>query len=60
MTDLVGIFNTESRKTVSKLTGLRWFLLFEDLQNAVEHLQANKTRKKHQNLNLKQLGNKET
>ena len=60
MTDLVGIFNTESRKTVSKLTGLRWFLLFEDLQNAVGPVQANKTRRKHQNLNLKQLGNKET
>ena len=60
MTELVGIFNAESRKTVSKLTGLRWFLLFEDLLNEEGPLQTNKTRKKHQNLNLKQLGNKET
>ena len=54
MTDLVVIFNTESRKTVSKLRRLNWFLVFEDLQNGVGPLQANKTRKKHQNLNLKQ------
>ena len=40
MTDLVGIFNAESRKNVSKLTGLRWFLLFEDLQNGEGPLQA--------------------
>ena len=60
MTDLVGIFNAESRKTVSKLKSLRWFLLFEDLHNGEGPLQANKTTKKHQNLNLKQLGNKET
>ena len=60
MTDLGGIFNAESRKPVSKLTSLRWFLLFEDLQNGEGPLQANKTTKKHQNLNLKQLGNKET
>ena len=60
MTDLVGIFNTKSWKTVSKLIDLRWFLLFEDLHNGDGPLQANKTRKKHQNLNLKQLGNKET
>ena len=44
MTDLVGIFNAEGRKAVSKLTGLRWFFLFEDLQNGMEPLQANKTR----------------
>ena len=37
MTELVGIFNAESRKTVSKLTGLRWFLLFDVLHNG-EHL----------------------
>ena len=60
MAGLVGIFYAESRKTVSKLTGLRWFLLFKDLHNEEGPLQANKTRKKHQNLNLKQLGNKET
>ena len=60
MTDLVAIFNAESRKTVPKLTGLRWFFLFEDLQNGMAPLQANKTRKKHQNLNVKQQGNKRT
>ena len=60
MTDLAGIFDIENRKTVSKLKGLRWFLVFEDLSNGEGPLQANKTRKKHQNLNLKQLGNKET
>ena len=46
MTDLVGIFNAESRKTVSKFTGLRWFHLFDDLQNREGPLQANSTRKK--------------
>ena len=40
MTDLVGIFHAESRKNVSKLTGLRWFVLFEDLQNGEGPLQA--------------------
>ena len=37
---------------VSKFSGLRWFLLFEDLYNGEGSLQANKTSKK-QNLNLK-------
>ena len=60
MTDLIDIFNAESRKTVSKLTGLRWLLLFEDLHHGEGPLQANGTRRKHQNLNLKQLGNKES
>ena len=30
MRDLIGTFNADSRKNVSKLSGLRWFLLFED------------------------------
>ena len=54
VTDLIGIFNADSRKGVSKFSGLRWFLLFEDLYNEEGYLQANKTIKKHQNLNLKQ------
>ena len=44
---------------VSKFSGLRWFLLFEDLYNGEGSLQANKTSKK-QNLNLKLKGNKGT
>ena len=31
--DFIGIFNAGTRKSVSKLSGLRWFLLFEDLYN---------------------------
>ena len=31
--DLIGIFNAENKKGVSKFSGLRWFLLFEDLDN---------------------------
>ena len=53
MADLVGIFNADSRKNVSKFSGLRWFFVFEDLYNGEGSLQANKTSKK-QNLNLKQ------
>ena len=45
MTDLVGIFNAEGRKADYKFTGLRWFFLFEDVQNGMAPLQANKTRK---------------
>ena len=41
------------------VSGLRWFILFEDLYNGEGSLQANKTSKKH-NLNLKQHGNKRT
>ena len=60
MTDLIGIFNADSRTVVSKFAGLRWFPFFEDLYNGREgSLQANKTSKK-KNLNLKQLGNKGT
>ena len=51
---LIGIFNADSRKRVSKFSGLRQFLVFEDLYNGERSLQANKTSKKHQNLNLKQ------
>ena len=52
VTDLKGIFNTDSRNGVSKFSDLRWFLLFEDLKQG--SLQANKASKKYQNLNLKQ------
>ena len=37
---------------LSKFSGLRWLLLFEDLYNIEGYLQANKTNKK-QNLNFK-------
>ena len=40
MTDLVGTFNDDSIKIVSKFSGLRWFLLFEDLYNGADSLQA--------------------
>ena len=33
MTDLTGIFIADSRKSVSKFSCLRWFLVFEDLNN---------------------------
>ena len=33
MTDLIGNFNADTRKRVSKFTTLRWFLVFEDLCN---------------------------
>ena len=52
VTDSKGIFNTDSRNGVSKLSSLRWFLLFEDLKQG--SLQANEASKKYQNLNLKQ------
>ena len=42
MTDLIGTFSADSRKSVSKLSGLSWFLLFEDLRNGEGSLQANK------------------
>ena len=47
MTDLIAIFNADSRKNVSKFSDLRWFLLFEDIYNGEGSSQANKTRKKH-------------
>ena len=59
MTDLLGNFNTDSRKSVSTFSGVRWLLLFVDLYIGQGSLQANKT-SKTQNLNLKQDGNKET
>ena len=46
MTDLIGFFNADSRKSVSKFSGLWWFLLFEDLYNGEGSLQANETNKK--------------
>ena len=45
MADLIDIFNADSRKNVSKLSGLRCFLVFEDLYNGEGSLQANKTKK---------------
>ena len=45
VTDLIGIFNADSRKTVSKFSSLRWFFLFEDLYNGEGSLQPNKTSK---------------
>ena len=45
MADLIGIFNADSRKSVSKFSGLMWFLVFEDLYNGEISLQANKTSK---------------
>ena len=47
VTDLTGIFNTDTRKTVSKFSGLRWFFLFKDSYNGEGSLQANKTSKNH-------------
>ena len=47
MTDLIGIFNADSTKSVSKFSGVRWFLLFEDLYSGEGYLQANKTGRKH-------------
>ena len=46
VTDLIGIFNADSSKTVSKFSGLRWYFLFEDLYNREGSLQAYKTSKK--------------
>ena len=43
--DIIGIFNADNRKSVSKLSGLKWFLLFEDLYNGEGSLKAKKTRK---------------
>ena len=57
MTDLIGIFNADSRKSVSKFSGLRWFLVFEGLYNGEESLQANKTSKKTLEFKLKTVSN---
>ena len=54
MTDLTGIFlNADSRKSVSKFSGLRWFLLFEDLFSREGSLQASKTSKRTLEFKLK-------
>ena len=52
MTDLISVVNANSRKIFSKFSGLRWFFHFEGLYKGEGSLQANKTNKKHQNLNL--------
>ena len=57
MRDLIGIFNADSRKGVSKFSGLRWFLLFEDLYNEEGSLQANKISKKTLEFKLKTVRN---
>ena len=36
-----------AEKMPPKFSGLRWFLVFEDLYNGEGSLQANKTSKKH-------------
>ena len=46
-----------AEKVPPKFSGLRWFLVFEDLYNGEGSLQANKTSKKHQNLNLETVSN---
>ena len=55
MTDLIGIFNADSIKSVSKFSGLRWFLLFENLYIGEGSLQANKTGKKTLEFNFKKV-----
>ena len=41
----IGIFNGDSRKSVSTFSGLRKFLVFENLYNEERSLQANKISK---------------
>ena len=53
VTELIGIFNADSRTSVPKFSGIRWFLLFEDLYNGEGSLQANKTNKKTLEFKLK-------
>ena len=45
VTDVIGIFDADNRKSVSKFSGLWWFLLLEDLYNEEGSLQANETSK---------------
>ena len=45
MTNLIGTFNAESRRIVSKFSGLRGFLLLENLYNREGSLEVNKTSK---------------
>ena len=47
-------------ESVSEFSGLRSFLLFEDLCNREGSLEANKTRKRASEFKLKQEGDKET
>ena len=46
MVEFIGILNADSRKSVSKFSWLRWFLVFEDLYNGEGSSQTNKTSKK--------------
>ena len=45
VTDLRSISNAEDRKSISKFSGLRLFLVFEDLCNGEGSLEANETSK---------------
>ena len=47
MTDLIGTLNADSRKSVSKFSGLKIIFDFQDLYNGEGSLQANKTSKNH-------------
>ena len=50
VTDLIGIFNSDSRKTASKFSDLRWFFFFfEDLYNREGSLQAKQVAKNIRN-----------
>ena len=42
----MGNFNADNRKSISKFSGSRWFLVCEILCNEEGYLQANKTSKK--------------
>ena len=42
MTDLTSTFDADSTKSVSRFSGLQWFLLFEHLYNGEGSLQASK------------------
>ena len=46
VTDLISIFNADSRKSVSKFSGLRWFFLFEDLYNREQSLKKKEKKEK--------------
>ena len=49
VTDLIGILNSDSRKTASKFSDLRWFFFFEDLYNKEGSLQAKQVAKNIRN-----------
>ena len=57
VTYLIGICNAYSKKGLSRFSGLKWFLHFEDLYNAKGSLQVNKTSKKKLEFKLKAVTN---